>query len=302
DKINEINATHILLALDVCNGGTFDAIKVNTANDIAACRLLAEGEYQKLTMSQLIARSGSCKSRKFIASGGNESVFDGNLGDHSPFAKELIQSLNKGHYNKRIVTFGHLCYNISDITTSKPVFSDFSGESTGSDFLFIPGSIIHDAPLKDHFNPPPVVHGSGFAKAVKVLVMPRQGSDISVAEMLNDPAMRAAVAYLTDVFQNNGVTPVYYDFAAAVNVRDDKQQIVKKSGADIYIEVDLKPGKDGTGANNMSVTLTCVQAVSGQLKYARRYRGPYFFTEDYEQLTEKALEENTDEIISLTLK
>jgi hypothetical protein len=304
DKINEIPADHILLVLDVCNGGTFDAIKLNADSKQAVCNTFSGSDYKTISISELITKSGKCRSRKFIASGGNETVFDGLAGDHSPFAKEVILALNKGHYNKRITTFGHLCYNIADISTSKPVFSDFSKEMSGGDFLFIPNSITHDAPLAKHYNPPPQIPGyaTNPVAGKKLLILPRQNNYEPVSSTLNDPAMRTAITYLTEAFQSQDFTPVYFDFTQKANAADDKQQIIKKSGADLYIEVDLKTANDGTGANNVSVTLTCVQLPSGSLKYTKTFRGPYYRTEDYEALAEKALEEYTEEIIELTIK
>lgn len=304
NKINEIPADHILFVLDVCNGGTFDAIKVNSDSKQAACNMFSGNEYKTISISELIKKSGKCKTRKFIASGGNENVFDGLAGDHSPFAKEIIQVLSGGHYNKRISSFGHFCYNISNINTSKPVFSDFSTGYSGGDFIFIPNSITQDGPLAKHYNPPPSVAGytANSTAGKKLLILPRQNNNEPVSNSLNDPAMRSAITYLTEAFQGRDVNPVFFDFAAKANASDDKQQVIKKSGADIYIEMDLKTADDGTGANNVSITLTCVQLPEGNLKYTKTFRGPYFRTEDYEALAEKALEDYTDEIIDMTLK
>lgn len=302
-QIAEIEATHILFALDVCNGGTFDALEIGNKKSYSTCSVANEREFSKMLLSEYISKYNSCPSRKFIASGGNENVSDGKLGGHSPFAQEFINLLGKNHEYKKVTEFRHLCYNIYDINTSKAVFSDFSSSHGGGDFLFIPNTIEKDDVVSTYYKPVQDLPGhTTAASRVKVLILPRQNVGEPVSKSMDEPAMRFAISYLYDVLEKSNFTPLHFDFTSASNVNDDKQEIVKKSGADVYIEVDLKTASDGTDAYNVSVTLNCIEVNGGKLKYTKTYRGPYFRTDDYEALAEKALEEHTEEIVNLTLK
>src|SRR5439155_1732495 len=77
--IDKIPANHILVALDVCYGGTFDA-------RLAAATSRGD-EFAELDPQQILVRKLKYRTRLFVSSGGKEYVPDGRPGMHSPFAR-----------------------------------------------------------------------------------------------------------------------------------------------------------------------------------------------------------------------
>jgi hypothetical protein len=86
EHINNIRScNHILIALDVCFGGTFD--KRVSASD------RGESLYENVNKDELIRRAKQYKSRLFLTSGGKQYVSDGDPGKHSPFAYQVLAVL-----------------------------------------------------------------------------------------------------------------------------------------------------------------------------------------------------------------
>lgn len=139
------------------------------------------------------------------------------------------------------------------------------------------------------------------ASALNILIIPRQPDFTSISNMLNDPATRSVIDHLSSILENKNITPVYYDFTSNKNVNDDKSAIVKKSGADRYVEVDITAGDDGTGASAATVTLKGITS-EGRVLFTKRYSSPYFRTNDIGVLAIRALKDKDEELVSLFTK
>jgi Caspase domain len=89
--VTRIPAKHILLIIDSCFAGTFDRrIADNGTRDQGGDRI-----YAPRPLAQVIGMQMSYPTRRFITSGGKEYVPDGRPGEHSPFSRALLQTLNK---------------------------------------------------------------------------------------------------------------------------------------------------------------------------------------------------------------
>jgi len=124
--INNIGCSHILLAMDVCFGGTLDPV-------IARSRGAKENE---LTNNQLLLRKWGHKTRKYLTSGGKEYVSDGIVGKHSPFASKLIESLRSRGGDDGILTLTELQANLEKMN-QLPRFGSFGDDEALSDFVFV---------------------------------------------------------------------------------------------------------------------------------------------------------------------
>ena len=85
--IDNIPSKHIFLAIDACFGGTFDPYISSAAHRGGA------GIYDELENIEYINRKLKLRTRKFLTSGGKEYVSDGRPGQHSPFARKLLEAL-----------------------------------------------------------------------------------------------------------------------------------------------------------------------------------------------------------------
>lgn len=128
--VDGIPCPHIMLALDVCFGGTFDR------------RIARGGErgglYDKIPKSELIARKMKWKSRLYMTSGGKEYVPDGRPGEHSPFARQLLAALRSDGGKAGLLTFNDLLSYAQQVTPA-PCAGDFGTNEPGGDFLFVAG-------------------------------------------------------------------------------------------------------------------------------------------------------------------
>jgi len=127
--INNINCDHILLAMDVCFGGTLDPA-------IARHRGQAEAR-DELTDNEFLARKLSKKTRRYITSGGKEYVSDGIAGKHSPFAARMIEAFRSGGGEDRILTIGEILPYLEKIKQHEPRAGEFGDNEKGSDFVFV---------------------------------------------------------------------------------------------------------------------------------------------------------------------
>jgi hypothetical protein len=125
--INNIPCEHILLAMDVCFGGTFDPViaKSRGASDVA-----------EVSTTDYLVRKLSHKTRRYITSGGKEYVSDGIAGKHSPFAAKIIESLRTNGGDDNILTLSDLVTNVEKLTTQAR-FGEFGDNEAASDFVFV---------------------------------------------------------------------------------------------------------------------------------------------------------------------
>lgn len=125
NNINNIPADHIFLTMDVCFGGTFDAV-------LAGSR----GAYEDTDDETFIVKKLSLRTRKYLTSGSKEYVSDGIAGQHSPFASKFLEALKSNGGGDRILTLTELNLFMERIKTT-PRFGDFGDNDKGSDFLFL---------------------------------------------------------------------------------------------------------------------------------------------------------------------
>jgi len=119
---------HIFLVMDVCFGGTFD--------ENAGTRAMDDESYKAPSQSEIITRKLKFKTRKYLTSGGKEYVSDGIAGRHSPFAKQMIEALEKGMGGDGILTLSELMTFVETLKTA-PQFGKFGSDQPGSDFVFV---------------------------------------------------------------------------------------------------------------------------------------------------------------------
>jgi hypothetical protein len=124
--LNNIPAEHVLLAMDVCFGGTFDPL-------IAANRALEVGETDD---NEYLVRKLGQKTRKYITSGGKDYVSDGVPGKHSPFTQKILQALSEGGGTDRILTLSEVKTYVEKLKP-EPRMGSFGDDKPESDFVFV---------------------------------------------------------------------------------------------------------------------------------------------------------------------
>ena len=88
--INRLSANQVLIALDVCFGGTFDErVDKNKGRTKFT-------DYDDITGKTFFAKKLEIKTRLYLTSGGTQVVPDGYKGKHSPFAIKLLEALRGG--------------------------------------------------------------------------------------------------------------------------------------------------------------------------------------------------------------
>ena len=133
--INKIPARQILVMLDVCHGGAFNQKRSDPGKTIT-----------NRNVRQFLVDQSQYTCRKFLSSVGNEEAFDGKPGEHSPFAKLLLQVLNaKGKETNGIITLSDIfsvlqLSSMNETATLKisPQKDGFGSDNPQSDFILIP--------------------------------------------------------------------------------------------------------------------------------------------------------------------
>lgn len=124
--INNIPCNHILLTMDVCFGGTLDP---------AIARHRGNGEHEA-SISEMVARKLSHRTRKYLTSGGKEYVSDGIPGKHSPFSEKLIESLRSFGGEDRVLTLAEIQVTLEKMK-QLPRMGSFGEDEMLSDFVFV---------------------------------------------------------------------------------------------------------------------------------------------------------------------
>lgn len=125
--VNVIPCEHTFLMMDVCFGGTFDEA-------LAAARDV--GMYKDIPQSEFIIRKLAVKTRRYLTSGGKTYVSDGIPGQHSPFAKRVIEALNTRGGDDGILTLNELWPYVEKLKP-EPRQGGFGDNAPGSEFIFI---------------------------------------------------------------------------------------------------------------------------------------------------------------------
>ncbi|MGB3467245.1 MAG: caspase family protein [Cyclobacteriaceae bacterium] len=125
-NINNIPCEHIFLSMDVCFGGTFDPM-------LASSRA---ADYELSNDKEYLVRKLSKKTRKYLTSGSKEYVSDGVAGDHSPFARNMLEALKSNGGQDRILILDEI-KSYMERLKSTPRFGAFGSDVNGSDFVFI---------------------------------------------------------------------------------------------------------------------------------------------------------------------
>ena len=126
--INNIPCEHILLAMDVCFGGTFD--------QAIAHRGLDDEVYKEASQAEMVTRKLSYKTRRYLTSGGKEYVPDGRPGMNSPFARKMLEALRSRGGKDMILSMGEISTYIESLKP-QPRSGEFGDNAPGSDFIFV---------------------------------------------------------------------------------------------------------------------------------------------------------------------
>jgi uncharacterized caspase-like protein len=158
--INNIRCPHILVLVDACYGGTFGdklvrnevehdlskqkqaawphAVRLaSTATPERLVQMLASPSDQpRLTRAQYIRRMLRPVSRLFLTSGQIREVADGPPGGHSPFAAQLLSTLQQGGDEYRVIDYDGLKRNVLKLP-QEPYFGSWGNNEDGGEFLFV---------------------------------------------------------------------------------------------------------------------------------------------------------------------
>ena len=127
--VDNIPCKHILVVLDVCHGGLFFRQRKHNVvrGDVYADRPLPE----------IIATKLESRTRKWITAGGDGYVFEGQKGEHSPFARRVIEALKSLESSKDVLLSYDDMYRFVEKAKPGPEHGEFGDDQPGSDFLFI---------------------------------------------------------------------------------------------------------------------------------------------------------------------
>lgn len=126
--VNNIPCEHIFLTMDVCFGGTFDAELQSDG--------IGESSFAGKASAEMVTKRLSYKTRKFMTSGEKQYVSDGIPGQHSPFARALLEALRSSGGEDGILTLREITPFVSKLKI-KPRAGEFGDNAPGSDFIFV---------------------------------------------------------------------------------------------------------------------------------------------------------------------
>jgi hypothetical protein len=140
-----------------------------------------------------------------------------------------------------------------------------------------------------------------------ILVIPFTKKDQDIRTVLEaDPIKRIVIAKVREAFDKRGFTT--YDFVTklnnakeqnlltSTNQSDIKSQLVTFAGADIYVEVDVNPKKDGI-YNGIDLILTGNESSTGNALSNKVGNSGTFQTDDYGVLATKAIDKISTEFL-----
>jgi hypothetical protein len=124
--IDNIPCKHILLVIDACYSGAFD----ETIAKRGPFRGTAD-----VVLPKFIEEKMQFTTRRFISSGSNEPVYDGDKGKHSPFTDSLLEALRSFGGQAGYLTIASLEANLQTLTPS-PISDKWGQNEKGSEFFF----------------------------------------------------------------------------------------------------------------------------------------------------------------------
>jgi len=129
DIVDRIPAEHVFLIIDSWFGGTFD-------QRIADSGHRGDGEYAEVSPLEFKARKIKYKSRRYLTSGGKEYVPDGRPGQHSPFARKILEAMRSHGGKEGYLTVGKILQYVEKVTP-EPRAGEFGNHEPGGDFVLI---------------------------------------------------------------------------------------------------------------------------------------------------------------------
>ncbi len=118
---------------------------------------------------------------------------------------------------------------------------------------------------------------------------------------------RIAITKVKEAFDQRGVNTI--DFRAKLKqlqnseaLTEDqeltlKDEVIKLSGADIYVEIEANKDHSRTG-NSVTAIMTAYDAFSGESLANKVATSPKFKTDNFEKLTQKAIEAEVDNLLN----
>ncbi len=135
--LERLDCKHVLLIVDSCFSRTLDPT-IAMANRGRS----ATDPYADVPRPEYIKRKLRYKTRRYITAGGKEYVPDGRPGQHSPFARRILESLRSFGGNDAILTLEEMMIEIEK-AKPEPRMGELEGNAPGSSFV-----LIADYPLE----------------------------------------------------------------------------------------------------------------------------------------------------------
>lgn len=145
-----------------------------------------------------------------------------------------------------------------------------------------------------------------------IMAIPFAGKGQSLRRVFeSNELVRIAITKVKEGFDNRGVNTI--DLRAKLKqlnnndvLTEDQQSTIKDeliglSGADIYVEVEANKNPSKTG-NSVTVIMTAYDAVSGESLANKVATSPSFYTDNYEKLTEKAVESEIENLLNTMME
>jgi hypothetical protein len=132
DKIEKLGCNHVFIVLDICFGGT---IEFGVATE-GGTRGSGVGTPVDVPKNEFINRKLKHKCRRYLASVGKEEAPDGPLQGHSPFAAQLLRSLDEDARDDGVVTIGKILTRV-ERGAQETRDGALLGHEPGGDFLFV---------------------------------------------------------------------------------------------------------------------------------------------------------------------
>ncbi|MFN8299633.1 MAG: caspase family protein [Chitinophagales bacterium] len=128
--INNLPPKQILVLLDVCFGGTFDANLAKYAKRDAA------ETAEDMESEVFISKKLKYKTRIVLTSGGKNVVPDGYAGKHSPFASNVLAALRTLGDKNHLLLASDIFKYVQKLP-SEPHLGSFGDDEPGSEFILI---------------------------------------------------------------------------------------------------------------------------------------------------------------------
>jgi hypothetical protein len=132
-------------------------------------------------------------------------------------------------------------------------------------------------------------------------------SQSSRAAFEENELMRISITKVKEAFDNRGVNTIDFraklkqigntEIAESDQKVDIKDELIRMSGADIYIEVEANPNYSKEG-NSVTILLSAYDAFSGESLSNKVSTSPKFYTTSFEKLVEKAVEDKIEDFLN----